>query len=291
MAIPPQDVERLFRLLVWIGGAASTVAGAWVASKWHVYHDSRKAHLDDIKQRVLIPLRAGLEEHFRPLVFHLVPVVYVQMAATTEFYEKAAVTEAPTEEGDVLQGAFPGAVVFAPLDSALLEDARKTHFSEQLSRIDRLYARWTAHSGECHRWVRKMAHEILTHSGLPAFPNRTAPVYAPYSPYVMHYRLAVFVYKRLFRIGKGWLTTEPNSNRSIWSVSGDGATLAMGSKEQIEKLVEILNALLESEEVTAGTLRYTAEKVQTEFLAALPALDHAIASRRLRGRCDLVTFF
>jgi hypothetical protein len=289
MAIPLQDVERLVRLLVWVGGAASTVSGAWVASKWHVYHDSRKAHLEDIKQRVLIPLRAGLEQHFRPLVFHLVPVIYVQMAATTEFHEKAAVTEAPTEEGDVLQGAYPGAVVFAPLDSALLEDARKSHFSKQLSRIDSLYASWTAHSGQCHIWVRDMAKEILMRSGLPAFPNRVAPEYSAYRPYVMHYRLAVFVYKRLFRIGKGWLTTEHTD--SLWGVSGDGATLAIGSKEQVESLVSILNGLLESQEATARALKDNAGQMQTDFLAALPPLDHAIASRRLRGRCDLVTFF
>jgi hypothetical protein len=288
MAIPPQDVERLVRLLVWIGGAASTVSGAWVASKWHVYHDSRKAHLDDLKQRVLIPLRAGLEEHLRPLVFHLVPVAYVEMAATTEFHEKAAVTEAPTEEGDVLQGAYPGAVVFAPLDSALLEDARTSHFSKQFSRIDLVYARWTAHSGQCHIWVRDMAKEILTRSGLPAFPNR-APG-AGYRPYVMHYRLAVFVYKRLFRIGKGWLITE-DIDGSAWGVSGDSARLAVGSKEQMERLVGLLNGLLKSEEATARTLKEKAGQVQADFLAALPPLDHAIASRRLRGRCDLVTFF
>ncbi len=289
MAIPPQDVERLVRLLVWVGGAASTIAGAWVASKWHVYHDSRKAHLEDIKQRVLTPLRDGLEQHFRPLVFHSVPVIYAQMAATTEFHEKATVTEAPTEEGDVLQGAYPGAIVFGPLDSALLEDARKSHFSKQLSGVDSLYVRWGTHSGNCHSWVREMAQEILTHSGLPAFPNRMAPEYSAYRPYVMHFRLAVFVYKRLFRIGKGWLTTE--NTGSVWGVSGDGATLATGSKEQMEMLVGLLNGLLVSEEAAARALKAKAGELQTNFQAVIPPLDRAIASRRLRRRCDLVTFF
>src|SRR5713226_7058340 len=98
--VQPQTAERLVKLLVWIGGVSATALGAWVTSKVRVYHDERKAHLDDLKKRVLIPLRNGLEQHFRGLVFHLRPVVSVQMAATTHFDEKAKATEEPTEQGD-----------------------------------------------------------------------------------------------------------------------------------------------------------------------------------------------
>ena len=115
MAQAPYYIEWLFRLLAFIGGAASTVVGSWISSKIHVYYEQRKAHLDDLKEKVLIPLRTSLQG-LRSKVFHLTPVVFVEMAAATHFDEKAKATEEPTEQGDVLVAAFPGAKVFGLLD-------------------------------------------------------------------------------------------------------------------------------------------------------------------------------
>lgn len=105
----------------------------------------------------------------------------------------------------------------------------------------------------------------------------------------MHYRLAAFVYKRLFRIGKGWLDIVQMGQH--WTLSGEGATLALGSKEQMETLVELLNKLLVSEEADAQALRSRAGELERSFVELTPMLDYAIASRWLRKRCDLVTFF
>ena len=128
VAVNVRYVEWLVRLLIFIGGVVSTMVGSWLSSKIRVYHHNRKAHLDDLKQRVLIPLRGGLEQHFRPLIFHQEPLVYVETAAPTQFLENAKATESQIEQGDVLQGKFPGSLVFGPLDSALQQDAQKTHF-------------------------------------------------------------------------------------------------------------------------------------------------------------------
>lgn len=288
MAVDVRYVEWLFRLLAFIGGVASTVVGSWISSKFRVYHDNRKAHLDDLKQRVLVPLRDGLEQHFRPLVFHQTLVVFVLAGATTQFHEKAKATEDPTEQGDVLVAAFPSAKVFSLLDSALLQDASKSHFRKHMSQVDTFMRRWTAHAGECHRWALKTAEQILTRSGLLAFPPPCTT--GPGSrPYVMHYRLAVFVYKRLFRIPTQALRTDQPD--SYWTLNGEDSTLALGSKEQIDALVKALDNLLESEEATARTLRAQAGELQRSFQELTPELDHAVASRRLRGKCDLVTFF
>ena len=62
-------------LLIYVGGVVTTIFGSWVSGKLRVYDDSRKAHLDDIKQKVLIPLRDGLLEHYGPLVSHRSHVV------------------------------------------------------------------------------------------------------------------------------------------------------------------------------------------------------------------------
>lgn len=286
MAADVRYVEWLVRLLAFIGGVVSTVAGSWISSKIHVYHDNRKAHLDDLKQRVLVPLRNGLEKHFRPLVFHQVPVVFVQLDATTQFDEKAKATEEPGKRGEVILGAFPSAAVFASLDSALLEDAKNGHFRNQLSEVDKFIRDWVAYAAECHRWVLKISREILTKSALPTYPPLPGP---GFSPYVMNHRLAVFVYMRLFRLPTTALRLEDLDNSS--TLSGGSGTLALGSKTQVENVLKQIDALLESEEAIARTLRDKAGALQAAFQEIIPKLDYAAASRRLRKRCDLVTFF
>lgn len=68
MTIQPQDAERLVKLLLWVGGAASTAAGAWVTSwgtsKIRVYLDRRENHRDQLNEKVLAPLQSCLDEKF-----------------------------------------------------------------------------------------------------------------------------------------------------------------------------------------------------------------------------------
>src|SRR5205823_2965919 len=117
---PPAHIPAwVYVLLGWIGGIAATVIGAGIINKIKIYQDERKSHRDELKQRVLIPLRDGLAQHFRPLVFGLEPLVFVETSAQTEFREDAKATESQIEQGDVLQGAFPSSLVFGPLDSVL----------------------------------------------------------------------------------------------------------------------------------------------------------------------------
>jgi hypothetical protein len=105
----------------------------------------------------------------------------------------------------------------------------------------------------------------------------------------MEYRLALFVYKRLFRFPAAALTVTDYD--SYWTLNSQDATLAVGSKEQVGALLDLVNSLLTSEENTACVLRSKAGGLQKDFQELTPMLEYAIASRRLRKRCDLVTFF
>jgi hypothetical protein len=288
MTIPSHIIERLLKVFAWIGAVATGAVAAWVATKIHAYDETRKAHLQDLKEKVLVPLRDGLEDHFRPLVYLLKPIVFVQPAATTRFDEKAKATEEPREQGDILLGAFPSAAAFGSLDSTLLEDAKKNHFVDLMALGDRFATQWVAFTGECHTWALKVSREILARSGLPKFsPTRSSP---GIQPYVMHYRLAVFVYKRLFRLHAPALR-EYGQQGDYFTLEGEGCIIALGSAEQLKRLTEHIDQLLESEEPTARALRDKAVVLQQNFQEIMPKLDYAIASRRLRKRCDLVTFF
>lgn len=280
--------QQLTGLLIWIGGVLATIIGSWIASKIRVYHDERKAHRDDLKNQVLTPLHDGLNQHFRPLAFNLKPVLFVAMGAPTQFHEKAKATEEPTEQGDVLLAAFPSAAVFGSLDPVLLEDAKEKHFRKEMGLVDAFVKRWGAYAGECHSWALKMAQEILAKSRLPSFPQKYRPGVG-FQPYVMHFRLAAFVYKRLFRQQAPALRLE--QTESYWTMQGEGCTAALGSQEQMEALVEQIDRLLESEESAAKSLMDKIGELQKSFQELMPKLEHAIAARRLHKRCDLVRFF
>jgi hypothetical protein len=290
--IRPQTTAKLLewsiRLLAFTGGAASTVVGSWLSSKLRIYHDQRNAHRDELKQKVLIPLRDGLSERLNPLLFHHTAPIRVKPGVITEFRKKVAVTESQVEWGDALVTDLPGAIVISSLDSTLLEDCRKTHFEKLISEIEAFVRRCDDYTSESHLWVMDLAEEILKESGLPAFPNPVVGGSGP-APYVMHNRLAVFLYKRLFNLTAPALET--SAIGMGWGLNGEDATLACGSEAQIVKLPTMLNHFLKVHENRARTLEEQARKLHKEFNELLPKMNYAIASRRLRKRCDLVPFF
>src|ERR1035441_7589211 len=77
----PASIEWVIRLLVYVVGVATTIVGSWVSSKIHAYHDSRKAHLEDIKSSVLVPIRKELER-FEPFLFQRTPLFSVERGTT-----------------------------------------------------------------------------------------------------------------------------------------------------------------------------------------------------------------
>src|SRR5271169_44225 len=122
-----------------------------------------------------------------------------------------------------------------------------------------------------------MAQVILTESGLPAFPNKTPSVHGA-TPYVMHFRLALFVYKRLFGFFAPALRTSNMNDGANWMLNGEDATLACGSENQISGLVAYLDTLRESEKGTAASLRGRIDGLQKSFEKMIGDLDYAIAS-------------
>jgi hypothetical protein len=116
-------------LLIYVGGVVTTIFGSWVSGKLRVYDDSRKAHLDDIKQKVLVPVRDGLLEHYGPLVSHRSHVV-IDTWGVQQQKENVSVTQYPNEDGPILRKAVPN--ILASTDQALLIDANKETFPQNI---------------------------------------------------------------------------------------------------------------------------------------------------------------
>lgn len=274
-------------LLIYAGGVVTTIFGSWVSSKVRIYDDSRKAHLDDIKQKVLIPLRNGLLEHYRPLVSHRSHVVVDEWVRQAK--ENVSVTEYPNEDGPLLDKTVPD--ILASTDQALFIDAKQSHFRELVGKTDQFLTAWEAYAKECYAWVLRLSEEILAECKLPRYPVRAG------SPYVMHYRLGVFVYRRLFRSTDFVLYKREPSNwvkgsvSSGWGIDGFDGQSAQGTEQQIDALLSSLDVLMKRERDTAERLLEKARTLEKHLASVTSELSHAIAARRLHKRCDLVSFF
>ena len=278
-------------MLVYVGGlvtgVVSTVIGSWISSKIGVYHESRKAHLEEIKQKVLMPIQDGLGG-YSALVHHQSPVVTDSWVRRRK--EKISVTEHPNEEGPGLSTVAPD--IQSATNPALYTDAKKRHFPEQIAHTEKFLAEWHSHAEACRAWVEKLASEILAESQLPPHP-----VARHGSPYVMHYRLGVFIYRRLFGNldsflfkcePSNWIKGQPSSG---WSIEGFDGRPAGGTEQQMDAMLSLLDRLMEREKATADRLRENADVLKQNLSLLSSELNYAIAVRRLHKRCDLVPFF
>ena len=270
----------------WIGGVATTTAGAWVSSRFHNYQQEWKEHRDDLREKVLQPTRMGLVKYISPFVCGKTPILVTEHAATGFDFE-ASVTVDPEKYGPVLVAKFPTASVFGPIDSALLHDVRTNHLPQLFAKFDHIDRDWMAYCADCHIWAMRLARKIQERSGLLAFPAAD-----PRGPYVMHYRLAVFLYMRLFRFPTGAIQKEEKEMHPphFW-LKGGSYTLAVGSSEQMDALIAHLNKLQQSETEAVSALRDRAGALHSRYINFLEELDYAIATRQLPGRCEFVKFF
>ncbi len=285
MSAANPSVESLVRLLIWVGGVVATVVGSWASSKIHVYQESRKAHLEDIKQKVLLPLSDGLAEHYGVLVTHRSPVV-IEFWGVRLRKENVSVTEYPNEHGPVLTKMVPD--VMAATDPALYTDARKKHFRKVIKHTEEFLAAWKAHAEECYSWVLKLSEEILAETKLPTHPVQHG------AAYVMQYRLGVFIYRRLCHSLETALSKRnPNQTQSAdyWVLEGFDGTPAAATEQKLDALLAYLDNLMVREKGTADRLLQNARGLEQQLTSLRAELNYAVAARRLRHKCDLVPFF
>jgi len=118
-------VRLLFAAAGVVTGVASTVTGSWISSKIHVYHENRKVHLDEIKQKVLLPIRESLSEKYAALVQHKTFAVREQWG-TRRRIEGASVIQDQIEQGPSLVVVIPN--MHEGVDSTLYADTKKEAF-------------------------------------------------------------------------------------------------------------------------------------------------------------------
>jgi hypothetical protein len=278
IAFPP---ESFVRFLLYLAGILSTVVGSWVASKIHAYHDNRRMHHDDLKQKVVVPLLQGLRSRYAPLVSHACDMVRIQHGQLRQNVD-AKVTEDAQVYGSSIQAIDPAAAVEGTLDMGLLEDARQNHYKKLIEDWETFRTGWTEYARKCEEWVVAMATRILHDSGLPSLRLPQG------GPYVMEYSLAIFLYLRLF--SRPSSTLRKVKEGEAWVLYSVGQ-VASGDEEQIDELVRLLDSLVETEQAVVKGLLNQSRSFQERLRALSRKLSLASVERSLRGRCSMVKCF
>lgn len=144
-----------YALLGWLGGIAATIAGSWIASKIRVYHDNKQSHYEDLKVKVLSPLREALTKNSR-LFRHEEPVV-IEIWDRLRYAKTVNSDEEDATFGAVLQSVNPWPEILAGIDRALLEDARTAHYKKLISEVTNIAVAWETHSRRCQKWAAEVA--------------------------------------------------------------------------------------------------------------------------------------
>ena len=288
MAPQPENAARLVQLLIWIGGVATTIAGSWIASKVRLYHDDRRSHHQELKDKVLIPLRDLLAEQ-QVLFSHQVPVLSEKWGQSTMPILDARPDQDAFQAGAFLHANDPWPSAFAGLDRALFEDAKHVHYKKLMADIAALSNSWALHAGNCSLWVHEIAFEILQASKM----NPYQPPYQP--PYVNHLRLAVWIYRRLFNLPTEALRQSDQGR--YWSIEGAptvpnvSGVATLAKAEENTALLDIIDKIRLANRERATTLWREAEAVANQAGYLRSKVGYEIAKKKLRGRCDLVKFF
>lgn len=286
MSADARYVEWFVRLLAFIGGAGSTVVGSWISSKIRLFHDDQKSHHQELKQRILLPLRDLLVQN-ETLFKHRAPVI-------TEKWAQLQTRDArPDQDASVygarLESGNPWPDTFSALDRALLEDAKRVHYKSLIAEVSGLASSWKAHADACAEWVLQIGTEVLRVS-------KMNPYQPPYTtPYVNHLRLAVWVYLRLFHLPTD--TLRQSNQGQYWSIEGAPTVPAqvgistMAKEEQNTALIESIDRITTANRERAATLQEEARAIARHADKLRSKLEYEMAKKKLRKHCDLVRFF
>jgi hypothetical protein len=270
-------------VLFWAGGAATTVAGSWITSRFRVYEDARKAHHQDIKDRVLKHIHGRL---MQPAIAN---AVYGRAAAVSVVrLARDPTEENQTEYEEVLLAGLPEFGLTKGADTVLLSDARQNHLPELVKQLYEFMAALENYAGQCQKWCLQIASQLVRESGLPAFPPLTRP---GWNPYVMHHRIAVIIHQHISGMPAPELRMVETGGQ--WLLVSSGTNVAIGEKRQIETLLNIAHEFERSkaEQEQAELMQQLRHTLSRKYNTLVSDFEYAIASQRLLKQCNLVPFF
>jgi hypothetical protein len=273
-----------YTLLGWFGGVGSTIVGSWIASKIHLYHAHRDAHRDELKEKVLSPLRDCLEGEYQPRVRFIKPIVSVLWKPTI-FKPDARSTESPKTEGNVIEIQNPWPSFKAHVDVALYQDAKANHFTGVMKEVEDFAETWHSYAENGRKWIQEISQGLIHSSGLPSF----SPDLFGQNPSVVEDQLAMFVFRRVCGLDAGKLN-RTSTGSSFQSLVNGSTTMATAVGTDIEAVIRAVDASILQHQAAGRSFVARTQQLDVQLEVLNAKLRLAIANTRLTGRCDLVRF-
>jgi hypothetical protein len=132
----------------FILGRATTFGDAWISSKISARQEHKRVHLEALRDKVLMPLRMGLQEHLWPMLARQKAIVTVVPDAKT-YNSNAKVTEDAETLANLLVAVFPFSRIDQGIEPALLRDAQTRHFPDLMRDIDTFVKDCIDYAGKC----------------------------------------------------------------------------------------------------------------------------------------------
>lgn len=230
-------------------------------------------HREEIKVKILEPLRIVLEEYAAP------PHFQSKFVPEHRLDPKASASDYPFRPGMALIVDDPRDAV-ANLDIALYEDAANNHHRIILIEWATFRDSWTGHKNQRQAWIERMASKILHAAPLNPHPVNNGS-------YVMQLNVALFTYRRLMHVVTGTLAI--NQWDESWVLTDGTAQLAKGDRESMEQVLAAVNEIiLGSERDFVPVIEEEFSKLQATRLDVQRKLSVAIADKTLPERCPFV---
>ena len=264
------------RVLFLIGGGVISGVVGWISSLINHYRDSKKRHLDDLKEHVLEPLRTAT------LAPTLSPRFGIDFGPQT-YDPNVGVSESPVTHGPRLLVVEPETASSHLREKALLRDARKNHYVDLIASFEKFSQSVEKHSLHRRELFDRLANAILTFSALPAHPSGNFG-----EPYIMQLDLALVVYGRLMHFGESALKIQPHEKGAY--LTNGSQQLANGQPEQLQDIVNYMDELRNSYRELASDLQLELTNLKQRQDALAEKFSFAIVAKRLPKGCDLIPF-
>jgi len=275
----------------------ASILSAYLVTRFRGAQERKKQHLKEIKDKVLQPLKEGIERYYLPALEKKKVNIKIDTKSkpakfvTEEDYKKAnkrleftfiilEPKEAPLAYGTVEPlGKLPS---FVP-DLKFYSCVKKKHFPSFIRQWEEFKQKFDTYNKRSLEIAEKIKEEIKEKTNLPSFQGSHGGA----DPWISEYDVSLFILKKsLQKDYSDLLTTKEETNISTLYVGTK--QVAQGGNLQIKKCVRVIKELIKSaqKEEQIKELVKQADVLVPEVKRLRDKVEILLRQKRLPGKCE-----
>jgi hypothetical protein len=252
--------------------------------KWPTYHD---AHLRDIKEKVVTPIKNIILQYYIPILQFTTPNLFV---CNDSIYSNQKKVSQPMITGyqekiKTKEISWPEVPAGHEIHELLYRDVIDCHRLPEITRFKTFKDQFDSYNKSCLEYANRIKIELLERSSLPDIQRGINPQ----KRWINANELAIFIYERQMGINTlGHLIEQFLSEgaRELY-LEGLGRSYAKVEgveTEKIKKLIELCDDL-SSNETEVNKLKLEAKTLFDEISKLSIDIEKFLSANRLPGKC------